>query len=469
MDRSNKINRGLLFGHHAESVSLPVRSLGASRPAVMDTGHSLAFAGMFFFTLLLHVRPNELFPEMIGTFPIMKIVAILTLIVYIGGKMGSGERLSIWPIEMSMLAIIVLLGIVLTPVAASPAASVEMLSDTFFKVIVIFVLMINLLDTRERLRLILKLVVICGTGIAAGSIAKFAQGKFTAMHLGVGVRIEGAVGGIFGNPNDLAMALDMLLPLAIVLALTSKLAGRLFYLVCALVLVIGVVVTFSRGGFLGLIAAAAILLWKLGRHNRFATAIAALAACAVLALSMPAGYSDRLFTIVNTEKDATGSAQERQGELKRVIEVASRHTIIGIGLNNYPVYSNHAIRAHNSFLEIAAELGLLGLIAYLILIFKPLKRLKEIERETSRAAQPLRRELHFLSVGVNAAIIGYMVCAVFSSAQYQWYLFYPVAYALSLKRLHDTEGVADRADAGLPEPVMTSGMLWERQEVVVKG
>ncbi|PYT04177.1 MAG: hypothetical protein DMF60_16065 [Acidobacteria bacterium] len=469
MDRSDKLNRGTLFGYPAEGVSLDNRTVDDARQEVKKSGQPLAFAGLFLFTLLLYVRPNELFPDVFGTFPIMKIVAILTLIVYIGGKLGSSERLSIWPIEMSMLAIIVLLGIVLTPVSVSPAASVEMLSDTFFKVIVIFVLMINLLDTRERLRLILKVVVISGTGIAAGSIAKFAEGKFTAMHLGVGVRIEGTVGGIFGNPNDLAMALNMLLPLAIVLALTSKPAGRLFYLVCALVLVIGVVVTFSRGGFLGLMAAGGILLWKLGRHNRFAMAIAALAACGVLALSMPAGYSDRLFTIVNTEKDATGSAQERQGELKRVIEVASRHTIIGIGLNNYPVYSNHAIRAHNSFLEIAAELGLLGLIAYLILIFKPLKRLKEIERETSRAAQPRRRELHYLSVGVNAAIIGYMVCAVFSSAQYQWYLFYPVAYALSLQRLHNIEGVGDQADAGLPEPLTTSGMLWERQRVVVKG
>ena len=97
-----------------------------------------------------------------------------------------------------------------------------MLSDTFFKVVVIFVLMINLVDTRQRLLRILKLVVVCGSGIAIGSIWKFAEGKFTATIQGVGVRIEGAVGGIFGNPNDLAMALDMLLPISIILMLNSK-------------------------------------------------------------------------------------------------------------------------------------------------------------------------------------------------------------------------------------------------------
>ena len=193
-------------------------------------------------------------------------------------------------------------------------------------------------------------------------------------------------------------------------------------------------------------------------------AIAALAACTVLALSMPVGYSDRLFTIIHTEKDTTGSAQEREGELMRALEVASRHPIIGIGLNNYPVYSNHAIRAHNSFLELAAELGVVGLIAYLILIFVPLKRLKRIERETSRAADFRKRELHLLSAGVQAAIIGYVVCALFSSAQYQWFLYYPVAYAVSLKRLHDIEGVDDKgeADRVAGEPVTTPGLLWKR-------
>lgn len=466
---SNKMKPGALFHRHAESVLLHAHRSDAGKPAVKDASHPLAFAGLFAFTLLLYVRPNELFPDVFGTFSIMKIVAILTLIIYVCGKLGAGERLTIWPIEMSMLALIVLIGIVLTPVSASPDASIEMLSDTFFKVVVIFVLMINLVDSKERLRLVLKLVVICGAGIAAGSIAKFAAGNFTATIQGVGVRIEGTVGGIFGNPNDLAMALDMLLPLAIVLALTSKPAGRLLYLACAFVLVMGVVVTFSRGGFLGLVAAGGVLLWKLGRKNKITTAAAALAGVVVLVLSMPAGYADRLFTIVHTEKDTTGSAQERQGELKRAIDVALHHPIIGVGLNNYPIYSNHAIRAHNSFLEVSAELGLTGLIAYLILIFVPMRRLRRIERATSRASGTRKRELHFLSAGVQAAIIGYMVCAVFSSAQYQWFLYYPIAYAVSLKRLHDIERVDDKeADSLAGEPVPTSGRLWRKMESKAK-
>jgi O-antigen ligase len=216
---------------------------------------------------------------------------------------------------------------------------------------------------------------------------------------------------------------------------------------------------------LGLAASCGVLLWKLGRHNRFTTALAALGACVILVLAMPVGYADRLFTIVQTEKDTTGSAKERQDELKRVTFLAVHHPIIGIGLNNYPVYSNHAIRAHNSFLEVAAELGVLGLIAYLILIFAPLKRLKRIERETSLTGDAQSRELHLLSAGVSAAIIGYVVCAVFSSAQYQWYLYYPVAYAVALKRIHDAERALNPKQSApeKPKQKIKLGRVWTRR------
>jgi putative inorganic carbon (hco3(-)) transporter len=460
-----KVKPAALFGPRFKRAALAPSQADEKKDAEIGS-HSLAFAGLFVFTLLLYVRPGELFPDAIGDFPLMKIVAILTLIVYIGGKLGRGERLSIWPLEMSMLSVIILLGIILIPIAAAPKASIDLLTDTFFKVVVIFVLMINLVDTRKRLRMMMKLVVISGAGISAGSIAKFVEGKFTASIQGVGVRIEGLVGGIFGNPNDLAMALDMLLPLAIVLALTSKPAGRLFYSACAFVLAMGVVVTFSRGGFLGLAAAGGILLWKLGRDNKLTMAMAALAACLVLGMSMPAGYTDRLFTIIHSEQDTTNSAQERTGEMKQALEIAAHHLVFGIGMGNYPFYSNHAIRAHNAYVEIAGELGVSGLIAYLILIFAPLRSLKRIERETSGSREPRIRELHYLSAGVHAAIISYVVCAIFSSAQYQWYLFYVVGYALSLRRLHAMKQ-ADEPEAHTTKaaPAVEQGMLWKGEAV----
>src|SRR5438105_3099258 len=125
--------------------------------------HRLAFAGLFIFTLLLYMRPNDLFPEVLGDFPLAKIVALITLLGYFGAKLLAGERLSVFPLELRMLGIIVLLGVALIPAAASPGDSIELLTDTFLKVIAIFILLINLVNTRERLQKMMRLMVICGS------------------------------------------------------------------------------------------------------------------------------------------------------------------------------------------------------------------------------------------------------------------------------------------------------------------
>src|SRR5262245_28364580 len=67
--------------------------------------HGLAFAGVYFFTLLLYTRPNDLFPAL-GAFPLVKIVAIAILLIYIGSKLSAGERLTVWTTEMTTLMVI---------------------------------------------------------------------------------------------------------------------------------------------------------------------------------------------------------------------------------------------------------------------------------------------------------------------------------------------------------------------------
>ena len=137
-----------------------------------------------------------------------------------------------------MLAVITLLGVAFIPIALSPKDSIDVLTDTFLKVVTIFILMINLLDTRERLRSIMRLVVICGTVLALLAILSYIEGKFTVVTKGeegtvVALRITGAVGGIFGNPNDLATSLDLLIPLAVALAMMRRGLARAAYFACA--------------------------------------------------------------------------------------------------------------------------------------------------------------------------------------------------------------------------------------------
>jgi O-antigen ligase len=424
-------------------------------PEADRASHRLAFAGLFLFTLVLYVRPNDLFPGLLGAFPTAKLVGLFTLLVYAGSKLSRGERLTIWPLEMRMLAVIVALGVIHVPFAYSRANSFSLLTDTFLKVAVVFALMVNLLDSRGRLYSILRLVVICGTAVALGTVAA-AGGKASVG----GDRISGIVSGQFGNPNDMATALNILLPITVALALSRKGTARMLYFACGAAITIGVVMSFSRGGFLGLLAMGVVLLWKVGRRNRIATALVFLLAAGIFVSALPSGYTDRLFTILHTEKDGTGSAQERQVLLSQAIELAAKHVAFGVGMGNFSVYSINNRAAHNSYLEISAELSLLGLAAYLGMIFAPLRTLRRIENQTASARTPRDREMYYLSIGVQAAIAAYVVCSLFSSIEYYWYLYFPVAYAVSLRRIREFELAEERARAGSWPAGVDEGVLW---------
>jgi O-antigen ligase len=396
--------------------------------------HWLAFAGVYLFTLMLYARPNDLFPAL-GDFPLVKIVAMSVLTIYVLSKGSSGGRLSVWTLEMTMLVVIAALGLLLMPIAASPKDSIDTLTDTYLKTVIIFILMVNLIDTRQRIFSLWKLVVVCGVALGAGAIKSYMNGEFTAQ----GLRIEGLVGGMFENPNDLATALDLLLPFAVLLTLISKGFARLFYLSCAAVLTIGVLVTLSRGGFLGLIASSSVLLWKLGRGRRLKTTLGAALICGILFAVMPGGYGARVATIFNTEQDQTGSAQLRRELMERAASIAINRPIVGVGMGNFHIYSIKEKEAHNAYLEIAAELGVMGLIAYLIVIFAPLRSLRRIERQTTGLRSKSEREMYWLSVSIQAAFIAYMVCSFFSSIQYLWHLYYTAAYAVALRQIHAAE------------------------------
>src|SRR5712692_2110018 len=243
---------GMLFGQRAEGVSRESHLAVASDSSEhKNATHSLAFAGLFLFTLLLYARPQELFPQLFGELPLVKIIAIGTLIAYTGAKLRAGERFTIWPLEMKMLALILLFGSALVPVAVWPGHSIDLLTDSFFKVITIFVLMVNLIDTRQRLHSIMRLVVICGVLIALFTIKNYFTGQLDISHAGIGVR-TGVAGTHFDNTNELALMLDVILPIAVVFAVTRKGLPRFGYSVCATIIGISSVMTFSRGGFLGL-------------------------------------------------------------------------------------------------------------------------------------------------------------------------------------------------------------------------
>jgi O-antigen ligase len=295
--------------------------------------------------------------------------------------------------------------------------------------------------------------------MALFAIKNYATGNFTLK----GDRIEGLIGGMFGNPNDLATALNMLIPLAVALALMNAGGARLLYMACALLMFCGVMVTFSRAGFITLAAISGVMLWKFGRGSRSSVALATVIVFVLLFSIFSGAYRSRLMTIFNPSSDASGSAQQRIELLKRGLDLSIRRPIIGVGIGNFHIHSIQEKVAHNSYLETAAELGAIGLLAYLIIILAPLRGLSRIEMETIKPGARNDLGPRYLSIGLQSILIAYMISSFFSSIQYLWYLYYAAGFAIALRLIYAAEKAAQAHEgnaAALPDQLQF-GNLWK--------
>ncbi|MGH9876748.1 MAG: O-antigen ligase family protein, partial [Nitrososphaerales archaeon] len=313
---------------------------------------------------------------------------------------------------------------------------------------------------------------------------------FGLLHNGMGP------GGHIGDENDLALALNMVIPYAFVsVSLTkSPLRKALFVGVFAL-MVFGVIATFSRGGFLGLLS---VLL-----YISVLTPRKGLALVLVLFVSLGAWIytPDKYWTEMGTIMDEADNPELGTGGLRRQYwEIALRmfyeNPIFGVGLENYNhnIYdyepddqmqrvgrSFHGMSAHSLYFTLLAELGLSGSLIFAAIVWFNTKdtnaiikaaysnseRLKSIRKRETRpnswenttptAHDALLADLNkarFYAHAMRASLLGYLTSAVFLSVFGYPHFWLLTAMIVALKEVTDNllkspaKSVGQAADLG---------------------
>jgi len=396
----------------------------AIKGELLKRGHSLTYLGVFTFTFLVYLRPYELFPSLAWLSRSALVVAVLTLAIFIPTQLGLENRISARLREVKLAVALLITGLLSIPLALEPARAFQSLVE-FSKVIVIFIVMVNVVRTEKRLLRLLLLVLFVGCLLSLSALSDYVHGNL-AMR---GQRIAGLIGGLFSNPNDLALHVVTMIPISVALLLGSRgLLRKSVYLGASLLLAVGLVATFSRAGFIGFVCVVVFLVWKLAGRNRAIFAAAALTVLLLGLMLAPGEYRDRLTT---TGDD---SALARSDDLKRSLLIAARHPLFGVGMDNYILYSNTAHATHNSYTQVAAEMGLIAFVCYLGFLLSPFKGLRRLEQATRKLGQKPRS--HYLAIGLQASLVGYLVVSFFASVAFVWYAYYLVAYAICLQRLN---------------------------------
>jgi hypothetical protein len=389
-------------------------------------GHSLSYAGVFLFTALVFFRPYELSPSLHWLSSSAFWIALVTVAVYVLTQLGLENTITARPREVNLVLLLVLTGALSIPLALEPKRAFDSFIE-FLKVILIFIVMINVVRTEKRLKMLWILVLIAACILSINATNDYRLGRLELQ----GTRIKGAIGGLFDNPNDLALHLVTVLPIAFALFFSSRNPlTKVLYLIIAALTVGGIVVTFSRSGFLALLAAGAVLLWKLVRSSRWLIALVVPALIVSFILFAPGGYRTRLSTTGDE------STMARFDDLKRSLFITARHPLLGVGMDNYILYSNANKASHNAYTQVASEMGVAAAVFYILFILAPFKGLGRIEHESYQVGSA--RRFYYASVALQASLVGYMVASFFASVAYLWYIYYLVAYAVCLRRIYDS-------------------------------
>ena len=203
-------------------------------------------------------------------------------------------------------------------------------------------------------------------------------------------------------------------------------------------MIFGIVLSYSRGAFLGVLFVFVFFAVKIGRRSKFEIAALLVAAAAAMIVLAPTGYGDRLLSIFMPGLDPNGSADSRRGELFRSIYVALRHPLLGIGMGNYqPNMSYKGLVTHNSYTQVASEMGMIALVLYTTFIVAPLRKLAVIARQTFIARE--HSQFYYLALGLQASLLVFMISSFFLSVAYGWNVYYLVGYAVCFRRMYESE------------------------------
>lgn len=443
---------------------VPVAPAGTETLAAARTGEeqgtrgAFAFRAVLAFTFINLLSPQSFLPAL-QPLRLALVAALVGIGAHLAGSIFQGRPLTVRSPEMTLTAALVAWAVVTVPLSFWPGGSISFLLDLYFKTVAIFWLLANVVDTLARLRKVVWALTLMSIPLAVTGIKNFVTGGFLDGDASGLKRIVGYEGGLTANPNDLALTLNLILPLSAALLLSAR-TGRTRFLLGTVVLldVAGVVVTFSRGGFVTLATIVGICLWRLARRGRAGLAAGVLAACLLAFAVLPSGYGSRVATITDINADATGSSQQRWADMTRAAGLALDHPLVGagVGMNTLALYEARtaervraaALKVHSVYLELAVELGLPGLVLFVLLVRACLRTVRRVRRSAGAAGPD---ELARLAEGLEISLWAFAVAALFHPVAYQFYFYYMAGLSVAAGRVYRERSASNQARRRGPE------------------
>lgn len=313
------------------------------------------------------------------------------------------------------------------------------------KFLAIYFMLVEVINSRERLRVVLITIVVSAVLIVTDVGVQYFQGVDFLRNYTLEL-----LRGPFLSHNDLGGWLIVIIPLFLGLLVESKIKSKRLkasLLMLVVLLFICLLGTYSRGAWLGF--AAGFSLWayyyidNITLKNRLLCLSVGICLLAIF-LILPQPIKVQVKTIGRVSFKATetinsrikstlkieeGSTPIRLNLWKESLRIIEHYPLAGCGLNTYSIvargyksFNGGGIYPHNSYLQMAAETGLFGLFAFFWVLFTFFKI----------GLRHLHQRRNFLALGLLSGILAFLIHAFFDTHLYSLQLIVLFWYILGL-------------------------------------
>jgi O-antigen ligase len=391
-----------------------------------------AYLLLLLFMMVYYARPEDWSPSL-HYLPLAMITGSLVTVALLFRLSSHHHRLPREVIYLILLIVQLWVTVPMSPVWRGGAFTTM---RNFTKVLPIIMAIALLVDTIKKLRWLILVQTVSVTMIAAVTIWKGHQ---------LGGRLEGAIGGIYGNSNDLAFAIAISWPLCLYFLFRSR--NKLWKSTWALgmlVMVYAIFMTASRSGLISLTSGILMCLWQFAiRGRRRYLSVAAV----TIGIIFWAYGGKRVISRFDATAQSTnpeqvsayGSTQERWALLIQSLKVTARHPLFGIGPGNFEIVSGHWRVTHNSYTQVSSEGGIIAGVLYMMIIGRGFGNLLA----TKRMSKPAE-EARTLASALLASLVAFACGSFFASEAYQFFPYFFVAYTTALYKISARKAVEER-------------------------
>jgi O-antigen ligase len=423
----------------------------------VEAGVSFGLVCVLLFLLVLVARIPELFPEL-AMLRLGLVTGVLALFAMLISPRSLEEKIPVHIKQVQYLLVLFGLSVATIPVGVWPGGSFAFVVDHYWKRILLFLLILFWCRSVQDMRLVMWVYCLAATLLVMSWLLGAAPISGIQDHNRFYV-------GAF-DPNDTALLLSMVVPFLAYLIVHSRWMQKLVAVPMMVLLVGGIILTQSRGGFLSLLTAGGLILFRSPMRWIGKSSIVVVAALSFV-LFADQSYWDRIEGIWNPKDDYDRSGGGRIDTWMTGLEVLASNPW-GVGIRGFEISEGQShqgqgkwFTAHNSYLQVAVELGIAGLIAFVLLLGQTLWELRLIRiqagDEESMSVTPIEgnvllappasnesawRDVGPLASAVEISLWAFVVGGSFLSQAYSQFAYGILALGVAVIVLARRDGMA---------------------------